>query len=480
MSQSIELNKINVLPQSNESAVVAEAVAAVEAEAGLEGDNEFPLSVSLAVQSEVALDQGNPEVVDDSNVVAHEDHLAPKLKALADKVADVNKVDHCGKNEVIRAVKADDMTVLQKAIHNGADLNKVDHSGKTAIMYAVEDKNANMLDVLVRNGADLNKINSLGRTAVMHLVETDNMEGLQMLLPYRPDLDIIDRGDVQNAVYSNMTAISYAIIGNNLPMLKELVSNGANLNKAGTNLNKASYAVHYLDLAIARENIAVIKMLLSCGAKLRSPSDHFAHKALLCAVKNQDPEAIRMLVGAGASWEALDECGNTLLISVIDDIDQLNNLMKFGVVDVNACNKFGNTALKKAMYKNNLEAMKILINADVALGDDASKFLEYALSHKNMYEPVKLLIKAGVKEFDEKFVSFFCKALDYAIKQGDRELEALLKDLAFIGGVKITEDTIAKEFEFLGDCELFDVYGAKSSEILGSTYNNFVASSITD
>ena len=83
--------------------------------------------------------------------------------------------------DLLHAVRKNDIEAVQIALNKGANVNTTDREGRTALMIAAQEGYANLAGRLIQNGADVNAKNSQGNTALM-LAESEGHIGIVRML----------------------------------------------------------------------------------------------------------------------------------------------------------------------------------------------------------------------------------------------------------------------------------------------------------
>jgi len=133
-------------------------------------------------------------------------------------------------DELLQAVRTDDINRVRDLIAAGADVNfrKQDILGATPLIYAARRKNENIVHLLIDSGADINGVDRIGRSA---LHDNDDENIVCILIDTGIDLNIRDN--------NGETALMYASFYGYLSIVKMLIEGGANIyikNKDGKNV----------------------------------------------------------------------------------------------------------------------------------------------------------------------------------------------------------------------------------------------------
>jgi len=83
--------------------------------------------------------------------------------------------------DLLHAVRKNDIEAVQIALNKGANVNTTDREGMTALMYAAQGGHTALVKLLIENGADVNAKNSQGNTALI-LAESKGHIGIARML----------------------------------------------------------------------------------------------------------------------------------------------------------------------------------------------------------------------------------------------------------------------------------------------------------
>lgn len=95
----------------------------------------------------------------------HSIHISSQITC---RGANIEARDHKGHTALMRAVDADNMSMVQLLVQLGANIEAKDHEGFTALMRAVDADKMSMVRLLVQLDADIEAKNNDGRTALMY------------------------------------------------------------------------------------------------------------------------------------------------------------------------------------------------------------------------------------------------------------------------------------------------------------------------
>ena len=364
---------------------------------------------------------------------------------------------------------------IRNMISAGVNVNAKDEDGNTALINIVSgngDRNQlKKMRAIISGRADVNVQNKEGLTALMLIASSGEESIVRALISARPNLDVTDK--------DGNTALIYAVKNNNVGGAKAIIRGRPNLNKQNNEGNNA--------LMIASENglEEIVRNLISSRVNLDMQNNK-GDTALLLSVYNKKNNVVKILIDAGADITIKNKENKDILsvirrgydyLSIIeiicpitskeanfidyakDDINGVKSLINDKSLNIDAQNKFGDTALIKASFNGQSDIVSILLDANAGLNlqdnfghtalidasrqgyDEVAKQLIDAkanLNIQNIYgktalilasfyrhgDIVKLLVDAGanknIKDNDGK------TALMYAREKGYSDIVSLL------------------------------------------------------
>ena len=173
----------------------------------------------------------------------------------------------------------------------------------------------------------------------------------------------------------------------------------------------------------------IIKALKS-GANPNAKENVFGSTALMWAIDNNYPEAVKALIRANANVNARDKLGRTALMLLLDEaqpnVEFIKILLKAGA-DVNAKDDSGTYVIMWAVL-HTPEIMNIILKAGAKLNvltNSGSNVLMEAVKGENP-EIVKMLIKEGINVNAKNKDGM--TALMYAARDSNKEVINILID----------------------------------------------------
>lgn len=262
-------------------------------------------------------------------------------------------------NQLLDAVNRKDCQTAQKVIENGANVNFIGYinsKNRSMLQIAVENGDKDMVLLLIEKGTDINLVND-GKTPLDFAeddeiitilkeqgaktkselekakIEQDRLnsdfvsavrcldrERVKDLLPKITNINGIIPDELvtevsilgHGSVTENLTPFLYAVLGNDIEIVKLLAENGADINASDShNRNAVIYAVF-------SQNIEMIDFLASKGIDVNAKSFNEADSsvtALMVATFHGNIEIVEALIRNGADVNAKTGNGATALFA---------------------------------------------------------------------------------------------------------------------------------------------------------------------
>ena len=266
------------------------------------------------------------------------------LKARFAQGADVNAHDSRDTTLLMHAAAVGSTEMVKQLLDSGAAVNAKNQFDNTALtLSADQPEKARML---IEKGADVNAATKLGRTPLMIAARCDGCSATVKLLldnganakaadghKRTPLLEAADANDLESAKLlvargaesgatdqSGNAPITSAAQSCNLEMVKLFVTRKADVNAASTFGGEVKFGkiqlIHLTPLMMASTfcSPAVVKTLLDAGARINE-RDIRDMTPLMFAVSSeeQNPAVVKLLLGAGAEVNAKSKAGETAL-----------------------------------------------------------------------------------------------------------------------------------------------------------------------
>ncbi len=209
--------------------------------------------------------------------------------------ANINHANHKGSTPIMRAAKLGFLEIVKTLYFAKASINDFNKYGNSALLIAIAENNQKVVAFLLGHDANIFQINKSGQSAyglakesksefmmdllIIHYLKMAVRIGKPALLLAINNADVefmmylLNRHyDVDNLFDNKLTPLIVAILSNNIPIIKDLIKVGANVN-------------------------------------LKSKDGSFP---LLYAVKNGELEIVNLLLKSGADFEILSPKGRSL------------------------------------------------------------------------------------------------------------------------------------------------------------------------
>lgn len=315
----------------------------------------------------------------------------------------------------LQAAHKKDVEAVRRYLLTGAYADCINIDGNSALHLAVSPRDnaadsedeqtiADIIDVLILSGIGLDIENKNGYTALVLAAVTEqynvvkqlaeagacvdllNMELVVSVTPTIADLlfqwgaifhidmkqrlqmtsaDINEFTDVNARlnkadVEMGTTVLHYATMTCNHALLKRLIYLGANPNTR----NKSGGAPVLNALCSCGWNRSTFETLLAGGLNVNAVIDSNFSRPLHRVVRNNDLDAAKLLVEAGANVNARDKRRRTPVFSAIDtsNMEMLQFLMRAGI-NLNLEDMYNMTALDYALTRDDDDIIKVLIKS---------------------------------------------------------------------------------------------------------------------
>ncbi len=285
-----------------------------------------------------------------------------ELKAMLDQKGNANIADDRGITPLMYAAEIGSLDAMRLLIDRGADVNAQNAFGSTVLMWSVSDPAK--VRLLLDHGAQVNTAARSGRTALIVAAFTNpSTEVVKLLLAKGAKTGVMDR--------MHVTPLNAATFGNDTATVRLLLEAGADIETPDTFIG-----LNPLMNAAGNRNVEAVKLLLAKGAgvnavskteglpKIQTGTVEFGGwTPLLMASAFGPPEAVNMLLNAGARIDAQDYRGFTPLMLAVgtDRYDRrtVNMLIAHGA-DFSPKNHAGETALDWASKFGDQEVIRAL------------------------------------------------------------------------------------------------------------------------
>jgi len=341
---------------------------------------------------------------------------------------------------LVNAVQANDLPAVIDLIKRGADVNRRGPSPYTLLMIAAGRGYVQVTDLLLSAGADVYALDStLGASALHKAAQSGVADVARLLLDHGAFINL------QSATVGHTPLID-AVWAKKSAMVKFLLERGAAINikthyqgsawdfigkeprwtAGGTTPENESWGKAIREMleayqkaedeavrtqplmqAVMKNDLAEVKRLIAAGADVNEKSPVIAgpndgQTPLLVACFNGFTDIVRELLKAGANPRIVDyllKATPAHKAAFSGHPGPLKLLIGQGVVELNAQGPYnGYTALHDAVWHGHVEALKVILEADVRTdlrGFDGNT--AYDLAVANGYNEMAALIRAKMQ-----------------------------------------------------------------------------------
>jgi ankyrin repeat protein len=333
------------------------------------------LGLPLWTGPALATDVGSSSLVD-----AAKDGDRDAVRALLDASARDVRADAAA---LIAAAERNDLTTVDLLLNSGADPSAANEYGATALYAAAANADPAVTRRLLAAGADVNAHLLSGESALMKAAERGNLEVVGALLAAGADPNAQESNGGQNA-------LMWAIAERHADVANELIKHGADV---GARSQAGSTALMF---AARQGDSESTRILLGAEANPNDVMPKTSATALLIAGAMGQPDVVMLLLDHGADPNAIDANGFTALHHAIwskayvtskthasahraewnrDALVMIKALLAHGAkpnvrlvqkkptLMVSGISMSGATPLALAAEINNLEAVKLLVDA---------------------------------------------------------------------------------------------------------------------
>ncbi|ORX61211.1 ankyrin [Piromyces finnis] len=355
---------------------------------------------------------------------------------------DINEKDENGDyliitSSIITKAYENNIEIFKFLINCGANCNVKDINGNSLLLAAIKNKNYSIIKYLfkhnisIKSNINLNCLSLFDKTIInndinlikslisniSNINKTKNTSEftsltLAYLLNYKEIFEIIkDDFDINELDINGYSLLHYAILKEDLSMIKYLIENGADVN---LKKNKTMHGQSAIDICFKLKNINSFRYILESQT---------------------------------LSLNKLNENGETLLITLLKinnyTLDEKMNYMKYILqkdIDINIVDKYKKSAIEYAYELNSLSIIQLLLDNGAIFNnklkdliitndiDDNSILLIKLLMNKNVITNTDKLFKNAIDEnllpsfkllVDHDTITNSELILRYAIEYGD-------------------------------------------------------------
>lgn len=274
-------------------------------------------------------------------------------------------LEFCGKSKVTPLMLAN-LECKEILLRSGANPNHVSANGRSVLSYVHSTQE---ITLLLQSGAQLNYVNSKGEGVVRIAAAKNEKENLDYFLKLKAPFHTNIRSEVQDVIKT--------LFNVNLTSLKE---------------------------AIEQDNVEVIKFLLQYKINLSLPTNI---NYLYYAISVDSKEAIDYFILNGGDLLEISDSLTTLhLVAKTNNDNLVNKILQTGV-NINAKDKFGNTALFLAASNGSKSVLNALLQMKASF-DIYDEYTVKAITNTLFQTPCKTLVDA-LKSQNKSVIDFFLK-----------------------------------------------------------------------
>lgn len=204
-----------------------------------------------------------------------------------------------GKDEVTITMDA------KECINAGAEVNAIDCDENTALMLAVKSRRTRLALILIGAGADPTIYNKSERSALHEAAVNSDLRMMQILLQDKrleKDIDELDR-----CGRTVLMEVARSEGCDQVEMARMLIAKGAKIDSDGaarkdSEIYHGRTALHY---AALNDNLPMVEFLVAQNAN-KDKQDEAGHTPIMLAAKEGHERIVITLIRSGASVEAVD------------------------------------------------------------------------------------------------------------------------------------------------------------------------------
>lgn len=272
----------------------------------------------------------------------------PLVERLLEKGASLEVDVEPGVPFLMAAVKSGDGELIDYLIAKGVDVDYRSAQPTTALALAAEKGDVSLMERLIKAGADPNTRGTTGKSLLIEAVKDGSREEFDLLLAHQAEVNATTR----DGKGGEMTALSFAIAGEDREMQEALLKAGATADVAGLGGHPLLYE------AVAAGDHDLTKRLLAQGAKSEVLSLE-KKSPLVAAVEREDLDLVGVLLGAKADPSFTGEGAASPLLAAVE----LGNLAIVGQLIDKGAKVDKQALLAKAFEQRNDPLMSLMLDS---------------------------------------------------------------------------------------------------------------------
>lgn len=353
---------------------------------------------------------------------------------------DLSLTDNYGRTVLFDAVEGGNIDIIKEVINNTDDINIVDNKGQTALFYSVLKDKEIVTKFLISNGMDVNILDKKRQNALFNAVVlgSSSIPTVELLLEKDIKLNIKDYAEktlldeiLKILSFAKNTKLKlegkYRLVNkdrNYLKLTGLLIDNGLAIDRT----DPQGQTVLYKE--VERENYDTIDFLIASGADVNT-QDNDGTTVLFDAVLKgpSNMQMIDHLISKGADIDHLDYNERTIVDDLVESVlitqnnkkpsskrflnlreeeDYLALLKKILIFKpkINVPKKDGKTVIFELACQNNIELIKLVINAGADLN----------IIDSDQNTPLSYMIDGGLKITHQKEKEQFLERLVFLLK----------------------------------------------------------------
>ncbi|MCK5894853.1 MAG: ankyrin repeat domain-containing protein [Endozoicomonadaceae bacterium] len=343
-------------------------------------------------------------------------HIAVKtrnykiIQLLLENAANINAITKKGMTPLHTSCKIQDLLTVSILLWNGADTGVYNSLKESPLLIAINNKNHKIMMKLIKSRARINTEHKDGEPLLNLAVKTNNVIAVSILLNHNMDPTYV------NKVHSSdkMSPFNLAVIQENLPMMKLLISFKCDINNHYSMLDGEFLLCSPIKDIVDQGNLEAAKLLLEINEEILG--DFSFHKA----AKGPNIEILKLLHKHITNINALNDYGLTPLsiVTYRGDIEAVKFMIDHGS-DINARNSDNNIPLHIACLEGYVGIVKLLGSLNSAI----NVFNDDGLT------PISCAICSGSIEVIKELVDHYDNALEIHNSSGYNALcEAIIVD----------------------------------------------------
>jgi ankyrin repeat protein len=322
-------------------------------------------------------------------------------------------------NQIFILIKENKFKNLEELINKNddIDLDIHDENYNYVIHYLINFNQESLVKLLLQKGIRLDILDIDGRNILYYPIKYNYSKILNILLEHNKKNIGIPIIDIKDSLGN--TALHYAVILNNLDIVKILISFGAdpliinnendNVLQIGIKYNRndileylienqislnfvSSTGESFLQIAISFQNNYIINLILKRNCSVNNQEKEYGISALHQTLIQNNIKLSKELIKIGANINLQDFYGNTPFIYCVSENNNnelIEFLISFDDLNYNITNIDGNTALHIILSKeieiNKLLLEKIILKTDLTIQNNYGESCLQLLLKKNLF-----------------------------------------------------------------------------------------------